>query len=89
MLSFVVLKLRLSRGEGVLGQLGADVAYQVGLGAEGNDAKKNPGHNQAPRRQSNPHELMMNEAVESCKYGIRPGETVLTCGEARNPNSHP
>src|ERR1700674_343311 len=50
-----------------------------------NRIKKNPCKNQAPRRQWNPHDLMMNEAVESCKCQTDLGsEAILAIGLCEN-----
>jgi hypothetical protein len=67
MLTLIVLEFRLSCGERVLRQLGADVADQVGLGMNARNPKKNRGEKKRPLPHSNTHNLMMNEAQESCK----------------------
>ena len=83
MLTLIVLKFRLGRGKGILRQLGADVADQVDLGMDERNPEKNPGENERPFPHSNTHNLMMNEALESCKWGAQAATLYRLSASAR------
>src|SRR5260370_8995799 len=70
MLSLVGAEFRLGGGRTVLSQLGANIPDQVGLGNQGSEPKKYPGEDQTPSHYPTAHSLMMNEALESCKWRL-------------------
>src|ERR1700689_2522054 len=73
-LSLVAAKFSGSGSRRVLGQLSADVTYQVHLSrradAEGREQERRAEHQTQPG-DSNTHNLMMNEAIRSCNRDSR------------------